>query len=241
MKSRIRSRSVSTSGLGLKSTTASSPRYSGAATLPRPPVAGEELAILLQQPGELQWHHLGQLTLDDPGRRPAGELRRGGQEELVDQIGSLHLGVNAWAALAEQRPDTVLLAQYAQCLADVDRSSLVADDAQRGRGLRRLGVRAGEDQDAAAAVGEERRVPGEVEPAADDNHQRLGAEAKALAELALFLARDGGSVALGAHRAGADHQRVETGPQAGEHRRVGLGADRPRDAADRRPPVHRGD
>ena len=134
MKSRIRSRRVSTWGLGLKSTTASSPRYSGAATLPRPPVAGEELAVLLQQPGQLERLELRQLALEDARGRAAGELRRDRQEELVDEAERLQLGVQARAALAEQRPDPALLAQVAQRRGEVDRA-LVADDLQRGRRL----------------------------------------------------------------------------------------------------------
>src|SRR3954447_26157650 len=99
MKSRIRSRRASTSGLGLKST---------AVILLRPPIAGEELAVLLQQPSELQRLDLRQLSLEDPRGGPAGELRRGGQEEVVDQSERLHLGVQARAALAEHRPDPLL-------------------------------------------------------------------------------------------------------------------------------------
>ncbi len=48
-------------------------------------VAGEELAVLLEQPGQLQPGDLGQLALEDPRRLAAAQLRRDRQEELVDQ------------------------------------------------------------------------------------------------------------------------------------------------------------
>ena len=64
-------------------------------------------------------------------------------------------------------------------------------------------------------------------------------EADPLAPLALLLVGDKAPVALRPHRPGADHHRVEAGPQAGQHLGVGVGADRAGDAADRRPPVDR--
>src|SRR5689334_7607492 len=86
MKSRMRSRSVSTWGLGVKSIDWSSPRGWAARTLAGMAVAGEELAVLLEEPGELQLRGGGQrLALEDAGGLGPGQLRRRGQEELVDQ------------------------------------------------------------------------------------------------------------------------------------------------------------
>ena len=132
MKSRTRSRSVATSGLGLKSIYVLSSGLGGqnASAIPvtsrlvRPyvrktaksaaAVAGEELALVLQQPGELQLGDRGQVALEDPRRVAAGQLRRDRQEELVDQAVRLQGAVERRAALAEQGPDPALLAQGAQ-------------------------------------------------------------------------------------------------------------------------------
>src|SRR5215203_5559534 len=143
MKSRIRSRRVSTSGLGLKSTTASSPRGSGGATLPRPAIAGEELSVLLQEPGQLQRGNLGELALDDARRRAAGELGGDGQEEVVYQPLRLHLAVEPRPALAEHGADAALLAQVQERGGEVD-AALMADDLQRRLGRRRLVLGDGE-------------------------------------------------------------------------------------------------
>src|SRR6478672_2730090 len=130
MKSRIRSRSVSTWGLGLKSTAggpllgAGCRNASSAAA-----VAGEELAVLLEQPGELERNERRQRALDDPGRLPSGQLRGDGEEEVIDQAGRLQLAVKAGASLAEQRADSALVAQVAQRLDQVD-PPLVPDDRQ---------------------------------------------------------------------------------------------------------------
>src|SRR5262245_32109482 len=146
MKSRMRERSVSTSGLGLKSTAASSPRRcSGGATLPRPAVAGEELAVLLEQPGQLESLDAGKLALEDARRSAPGELRGDRQEELVDQARRLHLGVQARSALAEQGADVALLAQVPQRLAEVD-GAAVPHQLRGVRQRRRFLLRGGEDQ-----------------------------------------------------------------------------------------------
>src|SRR4051812_32191314 len=107
MKSRMRSRRVSTWGLGVKSIDCvlssglGRPNASGR-RLP-PPVAGEELAVLLEQPGQLQLGHAGQLVaLEDAGRFGAGHPRGGGEEELVDEALPPELAVEVRAALAEQ-------------------------------------------------------------------------------------------------------------------------------------------
>ena len=97
------------------------------------PVAREELAVLLQQPGELERPlQLGQAHRQ---ARPlaAGELRRVGHEQLVDQARLDQLGVQARAALAEQRPDAALHPQVAKRRGEVD-PPLVVDDPNRGRG-----------------------------------------------------------------------------------------------------------
>src|SRR4051794_18739691 len=116
MKSRTRSRSVATSGLGVKSIApprrlCSRQRYLigsafpvGAAPAAWAPcsgaaVAGEELAVLLEQPGELELGGGWQFALED--RRPgARQLRRHGQEQLVDQPLRPELGVQPRPALA---------------------------------------------------------------------------------------------------------------------------------------------
>src|ERR1700710_32195 len=172
MKSRTRSRSVATSGLGLKSIgVLSSGPPAGNASCSAAPVAREQLAVLLQQPGQLELGDGRQLTLEDAWRVAAAELRRGRQKELVDQSPSLELAVQPRSALAEQGTDALLVPEVAQRRDDVD-EALVADDLQRASDLGGLGLQGGEDEDT-AAFGEERRVPGQVEPAADDHHQRL--------------------------------------------------------------------
>src|SRR4051812_38804009 len=116
MKSSTRSRSVATSGVGVKSM-CSSPR------LPLPvaanansgtAVASEELVVLPEQPGELQLGHAREVALDDPRRVAAGQLRRDREEEIVDVAGALELVVQARAALAEQGADAMLVPQLTQ-------------------------------------------------------------------------------------------------------------------------------
>src|ERR1700710_488654 len=213
MKSRTRSRSVATSGLGLKSIgVLSSGAAAGNASCSAAPVAREQLAVLLQQPGQLELGDGRQLTLEDAWRVAAAELRRGRQKELVDQSPSLELAVQPRSALAEQGTDALLVPEVAQRRDDVD-EALVADDLQRASDLGGLGLRGGEDE-ATPAFGEERRVPGQVEPAADDHHQRLGGEAESFAALPRLLLLRQPPVALGPHRPGSHHHRVETGPNA---------------------------
>ena len=91
MKSRTRSRSVCDLGAGVEvhrcpllvALLGRANASSGAA-----PVAGEELAVLLEQPGQLELGDLGQVALEDPRRLAAGQLRRDREEELVDQAGA---------------------------------------------------------------------------------------------------------------------------------------------------------
>ena len=144
------------------------------------------------------------------------------------------LRVQARAALAEQRADAALAPQVLEQGAARSTSPVMAQHPDRGRGRRRLLLGGGRDQHPAAAVGEQRRVPGQVEPAADQDHQRVVRQALALAALALLRLADHPPVALGAHRPGADHHRVDPGPQRDQHRGVDLGADRPRAPANRR-------
>src|SRR5438046_1121733 len=125
------------------------------------PVAAEELASLVEQPGELERSlELGQAH-GEAGALAAGELRRVGHEQLVDEAGVDQLGVDTGPALAEDGADPALRAQVAERRGEVD-LAVVADHAHRRLRLGRLGLRGGEDQDAAAAVGEERSVPGNV-------------------------------------------------------------------------------
>ena len=112
-------------------------------------------------------------------------------------------------------------------------------DLDRGRGLRDLVADVGRDQDLAVSLGEQRGVPGQVESAGDDHHQRVVREPLALAALALLGIADHAPVALGAHRPRADHHRVGPRAQADQHRRVGLGADRTGAAGDRHVPIER--
>ena len=92
MKSSTRSRSVGDLGAGLEvhrflsSSLRRGERYSMVDS--GPAVAGEELAVGLQQPGQLQLDDLRQRPLDDPRRLAAAQLRRDRQEELVDQAGA---------------------------------------------------------------------------------------------------------------------------------------------------------
>src|SRR6187397_277732 len=107
MKSSTRSRSSATSGLGLKSIV-SSPRspererylIGGSG----PPVAGEELAVVLEQPGQLHLDDLGQRPLEDPRPAATTQLRRDRQEQLVYQALSLKRGAEGGTALAHHRP-----------------------------------------------------------------------------------------------------------------------------------------
>ena len=124
--------------------------WSGRNASSAPAVAGEQLAVLLQQPGQLSGAMAGSSPSMMRGASPPASFGRDRQEEVVDEAGRLQLGVQARPALAEQRPDAALVAQVPQRRREVD-PALVADDPQRGRGLRRLRLRGGEDQDAAAA------------------------------------------------------------------------------------------
>src|SRR6187200_1156057 len=117
MKSSTRSRSSATSGLGLKSIVSSprSPereRYLIGAS--GPAVAGEELAILLQQPSQLHLDDPRERPLEDPRPLATTQLRRDRQEELVDQAVGLELLVNVRASLANDSPNAVVLPHAAQ-------------------------------------------------------------------------------------------------------------------------------
>src|SRR5436190_16712712 len=105
MKARIRSRSCSTWGDAEKSITLNLPPR---AARRAPPVAREQLSLVLQQPDQLELVDAGQLALEDAGRVPAGKLRRGRQEQLVGHAARPQLGVQVRTALAEQRSDPEL-------------------------------------------------------------------------------------------------------------------------------------
>src|SRR5689334_6804578 len=126
-------------------------------------IAGEELALLLQQPGELELGHAWQRPLEDPRRLAADELRRDREKEVVDEAVGLHLLVQVRPALREQGADAAPVAQVAQSVGQVDGAGM-ADDLDPALRLRRLRLRGGEDQHLAAR-GEERRLPGQVEAA----------------------------------------------------------------------------
>src|ERR1700709_1948663 len=106
MKSRTRSRSVATSGLGLKSSgVLSSGAAAGNASCSAAPVAREQLAVHLLQPGQLELGDGRQLTLEDAWRVAAAELRRGRPKELVQPLRHIVPALRARSALAQQGPD----------------------------------------------------------------------------------------------------------------------------------------
>ena len=83
-----------------------------------------------QQPGDL---HLA-YALGRPATRPgpaAGELRRLGHEQLVDQVGVDQLPVQVGTALAEQRPDAELVAQALEECGEIE-PALLAQHIDRG-------------------------------------------------------------------------------------------------------------
>src|SRR3954453_7234128 len=98
MNAWMRSRRDSTSGEGLKSTVE---RYRSGALLGDPAVAAEELALGLQQPGELDVVDVGQGTLQDAGALAPCDLRGERQEELVRQAGLANPAVQGGPTLAE--------------------------------------------------------------------------------------------------------------------------------------------
>src|SRR5689334_6557872 len=103
MKSSTRSRSSATSGLGVKSI-GSSPRPLWETNANRylasgPAVAGEELAVLLEQPDEVEADHLRQRSLEDPRAPDPAQLWRDGQEELVNQALGLERGMQGRPSL----------------------------------------------------------------------------------------------------------------------------------------------
>src|ERR1700744_5764907 len=119
MKSRMRSRSAATSGVGSKSIFPSLlvPGRGESSSSSR--VAGEELRAFLEKPRKLELGDLGERSLEDRGAG-ADEFRRDREEELVGEPRRLELGVQAGAALAEDGADAVLLAQVAERGGHVD-------------------------------------------------------------------------------------------------------------------------
>ena len=174
------------------------------------------------------------------GAGPAGELRGDRHEQLVDQPGGLQLAVQARAALAEQRPDPALLA--AGSAAPSARSTPVRRGGPPAAGSRSAGGSASEAVKTTILpppVGEQRRVPGQVEAAARRSPPAgRGGGRSARAGRAARVGDDP-AVALGAHRPGADHHRVEAGPQPLQHLGVGV-ASRSGPSGPRSPPARRG-
>ena len=148
------------------------------------------------------------------------------------------LGMHPRAPLAQQSADAALGSQMRQRGREVD-VALVADDPHRRPGLGRLGLGCGEDQHPPASIGEQGRIPRNVESAADDDHERVVREPVALAPGTLRGIGHDPAVALGSQRAGADHHRVDLGPEADQHLGVGVTADRAGATVNRRPAVER--
>src|SRR6266496_1617838 len=155
MNAAMRSLSEETSGDGLKSIIW---------TLLRDPViAGEELALGFEQPGEVDLIDVGQGSLQHPRALAAGDLRRDGQEELVGEPALAKAAVQRRAPLAEPGLDGALLEEPFERAVELDALGM-PHDGHRGGGLRRLLVRGGENHDVAAAVREEAGVPRELQP-----------------------------------------------------------------------------
>src|SRR6187200_3128030 len=150
MNPAMRSRSDCTSGEGLKSIIW---------TLRHPAVAGEELAPGLEQPGELDFVHVGQRPLEDARSLAARNLRGDREEELVRQPALAQPAVQGGAALAEDRADPALLQEPGERPAEVNALG-VADDRHRRGGLGRLLLGCGENHDGPTAGCEEAGVPG---------------------------------------------------------------------------------
>src|SRR4029450_5429962 len=112
MNAATRSRRDSTSGEGLKSIIW---------TLLRDPViAGEELALRFEQPGELDLINVWECALQDPRAFATGDLRRDRQEELVRQAALAQAAVERGAALAENGLDVLLGAQPLERTVELD-------------------------------------------------------------------------------------------------------------------------
>src|SRR5215213_5340630 len=125
-------------------------------------VAGEELALRLEEPGELDLVDVGKRPLEHAWSLSAGDLRRERQEELIGEAALAEPAVQGRASLAENRADPALGEQPLERTVELDPLGM-ADQGHRRRRLGRLLLRGGEDDDKAAAVAEQLRVPGDVE------------------------------------------------------------------------------
>src|SRR4029077_6494578 len=170
MNASMRSRRDSTSGDGLKSIIW---------TLRHPAIPGEELAFGFEEPCELDLIDVWECALQDPRTLAPGDLRRDGQEELVGEPAFAEPAMKCGAALAEDGLDVAFLQQPGERPVELD-PVRVADDGHRSGGLRRLLLRGGEDHDLATTIGEESRVPGQLEAIGDDHPERILGEAGAL-------------------------------------------------------------
>ena len=93
----------------------------------------------------------------------------------------------------------MLVAQRGERAREVDRRRAQVVDARRAAVQRRVG--GGDDDDARVGVGEQRQVARQVQPAADDDRERVGGQARGDALLAAVRIAHEPPVALGAQRA----------------------------------------
>src|SRR3954468_22041840 len=201
MKPAMRSLREETSGEGLKSIIW---------TLRHTAIAGEELSLGLEQPGELDLIDVWQGAFEHPRALAAGDLRGDGEKELVGEAALAQPAVQRRAALTEHGLDAALGEQPLERAVQLN-ALWMPDDGHRGGSLRRLLIRGLEDHDAATSVGEEAGVPGELQPVGDDHRERVMRQEGALAVGAQRRVRDHPAVALRPHGPCADHHRVDAG------------------------------
>ena len=166
--------------------------------------------------------------------RVAGEQRRDGQEQLVEQPGGDERAQQRRAALAQQRADAAR-AQVAQ--RGRGRGVLEPDDLDRRGHLRRARVLARVDQDRLLGRLEQAGFPRDVEAAREQDGRGVLGEAGRQPPFAALGAADEPVVALGADRAGADEHRVGQRAQLEQLLEVGLTAEAAGAAVDRGAPV----
>src|SRR5829696_5800633 len=119
-------------------------------TLRHPAVAGKELSLGLEQPGELHLIDVRERSLEHPRTLATRDLRRDRQEELVGQAALAEPAVEGGTALAEDRLDAALLQQPFERFVEVD-PVRVPDQRHRRGGLRRFLVGGREDHHPAPA------------------------------------------------------------------------------------------
>src|SRR5512141_1113207 len=122
MNAATRSRRDSTSGEGLKSIIW---------TLRHPAIAGEQLALGFEQPGELHLLDVGQGALQDPRALAAGDLRGDREEELVRETALAQAAVEGRAAFAEHGLDATLLEQPGEGAVELDTFRMAHDRHRR--------------------------------------------------------------------------------------------------------------